>query len=346
MRIKFLALAISIMTLFQSCETDFELNTTWKDIPIVYGIINPSSRTQDIRIQRAFLGEGNAMTFAQIADSNYYDTAFIKAKIIEMDGNTEVKTIKLTPKWVRRDSLNQTPFYNPSFPYVLIYKTEAYPYFDIDDLSGDTIWFDSSHTFKIEITNSKNGKIITSSTPLVGRVNLKTPNYNVSNPQLSINPTANNSIKWSKTGSGARFESILRFYYKEYHPGMRDTTLNFVDMNFGYLTGPTSGSDFVVKYYGENYYKHLGTVIPSDRTVKRIAYRFSIILNVIEEELKIYLDVNSPSTGIIQERPLYTNMSEGYGIFSSANSQNYIFNVAATTNTNIVNTFKNIDNSF
>ncbi|PKP16620.1 MAG: hypothetical protein CVU06_14340, partial [Bacteroidetes bacterium HGW-Bacteroidetes-22] len=285
MRIKLLILSISVLVLLQSCETDFELNSSWKDIPIVYGILNPGSKTQNIRIQRAFLGDGNAMTFAQVVDSNYYDTAFIRAKIIEMNESTVVRTIKLKPVWVHRDSLEQTTFYNPSFPYALIYKTESYSYYEVDEITGDTIWLNPSHTFKIEITNSRTGKIITSSTPLVGRVSLKLPNFNLSNPQLSINPTAYNVIKWTKTGSGARYESILRFYYKEYHPGMNDTTLNFVDMNFGYLSGPTSGSDFVVKYYGENYYKLLGTKIPADHTVKRIAYRFNIFLNIIEEEL-------------------------------------------------------------
>jgi hypothetical protein len=263
-----------------------------------------------------------------------------------MNGNTIVRTIKLKPVWVHRDSLDQTAFYNPSFPYALVYRTDPYSYYEVDDITKDTIWLNPSHTFKIEIANSKTGKIITSSTPLVGRVSLKSPNFNQSNPLLVITPKAYNSIRWSKTGSGARYESILRFYYKEYHPGMNDTTLNYVAQNFGYLTEPTSESDFVVKYFGEEYYKLLGSKIPADPTVKRIAYRFHIILNIIEEEFKIYLDVNSPSTGIIQERPLYTNMSEGYGIFSSANSQKYIFKVGATTNTNIVNTFKDIDNSF
>jgi len=348
MRIKSLVFVLSLIFVLQSCETDFELNTQWKDIPVVYGVLNPSSGVQHIRIQRAFLGEGNALTFTQIADSNFYDTAMISAKIVELNENTVVRNLMLKAKKIHRDSTSQSPFYNPASPYVWVYTTEPYPYFEIESITKDTIWFDPDHTFRIEIANKKTGKLITGTTPIVGRVNLKTPSYDPANPYINIlnNSTSLSNIKWTKTGDGARYESILRFYYKEYHPGANDTTIQYVDMNFGYLTAPNAGNEFVIKFFGADYYKSLTTKIPANRDVKRIAYRFSIIMNTIGDELKIYLDLNSPSTGLIQERPLYTNMSEGYGIFSSANSQKYLFKPQPATINNIINTFKDIDNSF
>jgi hypothetical protein len=35
------------------------------------------------------------------------------------------------------------------------------------------------------------------------------------------------------------------------------------------------------------------------------------------EDLKSYIDVNSPSTGLVQERPIYSNVSNGIGLFAS-----------------------------
>lgn len=343
MRIKTLSLILLSALVFNSCETDFDLNAEWKDIPVVYGIINPSSNTQNIRIQRAFLGDGNALTFAKIPDSNYYDTAVINAKLIELNGSAVVKTIALKPMWVPRPADATNPFYNPDFPYILIYKTEPYDFYEIDEIVGDTIWFNPNHQIKLEIRNSKTGKLIQATTPVGGRMGLSKPGYNI---PLNINETTYNTIKYTTTGIGKRFESILRFRYKEYHPGMADTTLNSVDFSFGYQTSTKTPQEFEVKYLGSEYFKMLGNRIPANREVKRIAYRFDIILRSLEEELKIYLDVNSPSSGLVQDKPLYTNLSDGYGIFSSANTQMFTLRIHPTTINSIKSTFSSIDNSF
>ena len=40
-------------------------------------------------------------------------------------------------------------------------------------------------------------------------------------------------------------------------------------------------------------------------------------LSVAGDELNTYLEVNEPATGIIQEKPEYTNVINGIGIFST-----------------------------
>jgi hypothetical protein len=40
------------------------------------------------------------------------------------------------------------------------------------------------------------------------------------------------------------------------------------------------------------------------------------------DDLKSYIEVNSPATGIVQERPIYTNISNGIGLFASRGSRN------------------------
>jgi hypothetical protein len=48
---------------------------------------------------------------------------------------------------------------------------------------------------------------------------------------------------------------------------------------------------------------------------------FYFILSIANGELDTYIDVNSPVTGIIQERPAYTNLVNGLGLFASKASQ-------------------------
>ena len=69
-----------------SCNNDLEINENWKDIPVIYGILNPGSdenidnisgsgRNYDhyVRVQKSFLGDGSALTYTQVSDSIYYD---------------------------------------------------------------------------------------------------------------------------------------------------------------------------------------------------------------------------------------------------------------------------------
>jgi hypothetical protein len=95
-------LSIFFIILFFSCENDIEINDTWKDIPVIYAILN--SGTQEdadgygfedpnpftefdfdgdtdsdlnnlhfVRVQKSFLGEESAYNYMNISDSIYYD---------------------------------------------------------------------------------------------------------------------------------------------------------------------------------------------------------------------------------------------------------------------------------
>jgi hypothetical protein len=48
---------------------------------------------------------------------------------------------------------------------------------------------------------------------------------------------------------------------------------------------------------------------------------FDFILIVANDELAIYLDINAPITSVIQERPEYTNINGGLGLWASRTTQ-------------------------
>ncbi|HML85282.1 MAG TPA: hypothetical protein PKE52_08995, partial [Bacteroidales bacterium] len=98
MRNRLILLLSGLAFLLSSCKTDFDLNAEWKDITIVYGVLDPGKSVQQVRINKAFLGEGNALEYAKIADSIHYDTAVIKAVIEEYVNNALTRTIKLIPE--------------------------------------------------------------------------------------------------------------------------------------------------------------------------------------------------------------------------------------------------------
>ena len=66
------------MILFTACETDFPVNAEWEEITVVHGLLDASTDTQYIRINKAYLGEEDAMLMAQYSDSiNFNPNDFV-----------------------------------------------------------------------------------------------------------------------------------------------------------------------------------------------------------------------------------------------------------------------------
>ncbi len=75
-RINFLLIAISFIfpAFFVACETDIDVTAEYKDITIVYGLLSRNDSVHYLRINKAFLGDGNVMEYVTNADSSsYYD---------------------------------------------------------------------------------------------------------------------------------------------------------------------------------------------------------------------------------------------------------------------------------
>lgn len=70
-----------LASLIAACSTDFNINAGWQEITVVYGLLNQKETTHYIKINKAFLGEGNALTMAQMEDSSsYYNNLEVKVE--------------------------------------------------------------------------------------------------------------------------------------------------------------------------------------------------------------------------------------------------------------------------
>jgi hypothetical protein len=50
---------------------------------------------------------------------------------------------------------------------------------------------------------------------------------------------------------------------------------------------------------------------------ERYTNDLDVIISVAAEELNTYMEVNEPSNSIVQDKPEYSNITNGIGIFSS-----------------------------
>ena len=58
---KYILQILLLLSFITACETDFDVNAPYQDITIVYGILDIDDSISYVKINKAFLGEGDAI---------------------------------------------------------------------------------------------------------------------------------------------------------------------------------------------------------------------------------------------------------------------------------------------
>ena len=93
--ISFFVFSFISIFIFYSCKTDFDVNAKWKDITVVYGLLNQNDSLHLIKVNKAFLGSEDAYIMAKHSDSINYSNASVSLE--QWKNNSLVKTIILNP---------------------------------------------------------------------------------------------------------------------------------------------------------------------------------------------------------------------------------------------------------
>jgi hypothetical protein len=299
-------LLIPVLTLLAilyliSCEEDFEMNAPYQDITVVYGLLDQGSDSIFIKINKAFLGEGNVLEMAKIEDSSIYVNG-LQATIEEWQGENKMKTDTLETTMITNKDTGI--FYNP---YQVIYFTTYEPNQDLQ--------------YKLNIL--VNDKQVTASTYLVNNFSIKKPN--AGSPFISFTPNTIGEVEWVSAKNGKRYEVVIRFKYKELWFDNPDTIDKYIDWTLPTTKSKDAdgGEPMSISYLNNGFYTLLESRVPySDASEEaQVSERFTngvdFIFSVAAEELNTYMEVNEPSNSIVQEKPDYTNIYNGLGLFSS-----------------------------
>ena len=115
---------IGILFLFSilSCDKELNILDDYKDITIVYGLINPNDSISYIRIEKAFLANGDIFEAAQVQDSNQFPYKF-EVKLLQGNQIITFDTITIFNK-------DEGIFYAPK---MLVYYAETKNLLNIHD---------------------------------------------------------------------------------------------------------------------------------------------------------------------------------------------------------------------
>ncbi|MEI7662689.1 MAG: hypothetical protein WCK34_10840 [Bacteroidota bacterium] len=290
-----LPLLLLLPALF-SCNKDLNVNAGWKDITVVYGLLDQSQDTTYIKITKAYLGPGDAMTFAKNADSSNYPDK-LEVRLDEYNGTDFVSSYPCDTVTIHNKKKGDSIFYYP----------DQLMYFSMARL-------DETHIYKLFIRNKKTGKEITAQTELVHDFEIIRPQT-----QVPINFDTVNSVttRWKPAKNGTRYQLLIRFYYLE---ALKSDSLNpytkFVDWVV-YNNIPDPQNTLSLDIAGLGFYTVVGASVPVSNDVIRKAQYCKFIYSVASATLNTYIEVTEPSMTIVQEKPSFTNITNGLGIFSS-----------------------------
>ncbi|MEI6767087.1 MAG: DUF4249 family protein [Bacteroidota bacterium] len=324
-RVFFTLLTILLIGVLNSCKTDFDINAEQKDITVVYGLLDQAETTHYIKITKAFLGEQNALVMAtDPANSNY--NSEIQVKIEEYNNGTRTWFAYLNDTII--NNKESGAFYSPTQKVYVFHKA-----------------LNEDRRYKLTITNTETGKEVTAETLLVKDFNILSPLYYSINPQISFITPAGKYIdgeaKWDGAVNGRLYEPTIRFHYTE----INKTTLavdstKYVDWILpSQKSAKLDGKETLLSSYnGETFFKILQGAIKVDNNLERKIGKVDFMLSVGGDELSTYIDLNRPSTSIIQERPVYTNIGNGIGIFSCRHTKVLRgFSMSGLTATEVIN---------
>nr|MBC8147620.1 DUF4249 family protein [Bacteroidota bacterium] len=233
---------------FYSCETDFDMNADYKDITVVYGLLNQTETTHYVKINRAFLGEDNTIALAHDPQAISYGD-FLEVKMYVYINKHDQRTLYFVDTLIERVPDATSPFYNPANPYQIIYKTDA-------NLRSDG-------TYKLIIRNKFTNKIITAETKLIEDFTINKPSGG--QKFVGFIGTKPAEAQWRTGVNGRLYQMVIRFYYIEEDINNIETK-KYVDWVFGTQTSLNlnGGEEMKLDYLGESFFKNIQAHVKFD----------------------------------------------------------------------------------
>jgi len=316
---KIASISILGILLFNSCKNDLKIIAPYKEIPQVHAILTPQNPMQMIRINKIFLGEGNANDMALVPDSINYKAGELTVMLERFVNGSKVAAELSTGKTELyfRDSLIQT---EPG-----AFSTTQRVYLCNDRLFSDGI-------YKLTIKNNHTNNVFTATTTAIDSVRVTglpplaapyytfTPDPTDNQPYYYIdyrNQTGSNYIVRTKAANGGFLHDLtIRIHYYDSVPVSMATDGKIYQ-----------SLDFISKYFnfsfkGSSLFAECGNLLskrkyPSGFIGRRV-YRVDFVTYAATQDYYDYLQFSAPSLSFAQEKILYSNFDQraAIGIFT------------------------------
>lgn len=305
------AVVLALLMLLSACSTDLAVIGDYKETMVVYGLLDQSQSKQYIKINKAFLGEGNSFGYAQVKDSTQYVNS-LSVVLKSIKNGVELNSFNLSPD----NSIAKVPgtFYGPD-------QTNAI--YSFTSTGGNAL--NSDNTYKLIIKSNETGTEVSSQTNLItdfGNFTSPNPNTPFFNCVLSNNNNFQYQVRWQSGKNAKIYQMIIRLNYTDSTAsGNVSQKLDWVfpeQKTQGLNGGESMKNDFI----GQGFLQFVGNQLDNySGLLGRIPGNVDIIVVAGGDDLNTFIEVNKPSTSVVQEKPEFTNITNGLGVLSSRYSK-------------------------
>lgn len=293
-----LIFAAASAVLMWSCETGIQINTDNQDVPIVYCVLNSADSFQYVRIQRTYLTDQSAFDYTPDPDSMLFKGEIVVSLERWSEGKV-METVRFAPTTeIPKDPVGLFPSEKN-----IIYKAK--------------IKILSNQTYRLYIYLGSKEKVLYSQITSLGNLTVIDP-VALTQRKISLYPGNNYTCQWEPVKNAGVYQVAIRFYYRETANGVG--TEKYIDWpqllsspgnDAQYLSNDISGSRFM--HILQDRIDPVSTLRDTVREV--VGLSFQIIGG--SEEMRYYIESTSPSEGALMEKPVYSNITNGIGLFCS-----------------------------
>lgn len=334
-----LVAACMALTGWWGCSTEVDLTAPYDSLPVVYGLLEVDADTQWVKINRTWLGDGNQLVAAQIPDSSEYPEGSVMAKIVELipseSGEIVGNELATGVEWMLQDTVLENKstdgiFFGPSQRVYFASMSER-------ALREDR-WY------RLEALLPDGSELKATTTMVQSSAgSIERPPPNLSSYQMgfaSVNPDGSATypsfpFRWTSAPGASRYAASLKVNFQERYyaddeltllDSVRDRTIS-LSLGTRQLNNPNNTQTLEESFSGERFYSELATRLEVNPRIRRVLGYYDgetqieraldFELQVANQDLAIYLDVNESTNSIVQERPLWTNVQGGIGLWAS-----------------------------
>ena len=307
-----LLMSAGLLLVMAACSNEFDVAASWKEVPVAYAIISPKDTASYVRVEKAFLDPvTNALVVAKIADSIYYPADAITVWFERVSNQSRVQLQRVDG--VLEGIVRDTGIFaiNPNW----LYKYKP----------GGGAALVPGEKYRLVIERKDGKPSITAETTLPKDFTYIKPNPAQTPPFISFFPSKPTDMEWRCDQNAVLFDVYFTVRYRE--ENANGSVLQHVSLVWkapGQVSLDDLGGGLVrgkLPLAGTEFYRFLNEKVLPSTDKFRYFENFDVRLEGGGKEIKEYLVTANANSGITGAEviPTYTNMSEGYGIFSSKN---------------------------
>lgn len=289
-------IVLSILLSATNCSKDFKLFEDYKDITIVYGLVNMEDSITYLRIEKGFLTQGDMYESAQIADSNLFP--------YKLDVRLETENSEIIFDTITVFNKKGGIFYAPKMQ--VYYALTKGKFNDKDDIN-------------LTIENPKTKEIVSTTTKAYSAKRIK-----IISPTSSITFDDNQYIDFETIKITRLYQLAMRLHYMEVNPNEPENKIyKYVDYTLpAEISKTTYGNERMsIEYYLNSFLFSISEGIPKTYELERYWGEIELMINTADEDFLAYQQSTSSDYSIIMYRKAYNNIENGYGLFASRASK-------------------------